>query len=100
VSGEIAYLSEWWHQLLKRCHSLTDLVLLLLLSCIIASRRKVQQNDHLFSPGQERCEIDGSRTFDDTGGADLGLGLFIGFFELIVPNSSELVVVLTAFPLK
>jgi hypothetical protein len=71
-------------------------------SCSVAlhQEEKFSEMIILFSPGQERCEIDGSRTFDDTGGADLGLGLFLGFFELMVPNSSELVVVLTAFPLK
>jgi len=43
-------------------------------------------------------DTDSKRTFGDTGDV-LGL-VFLGFFEVMLPNSSELVVVTTAFPLK
>jgi len=42
-------------------------------------------------------DTDSKRTFGDTGDV-LGLG-FLGFLEVMLPNSSELVVTM-AFPLK
>ena len=64
-------------------------------SCSITAR-KLQTNN----PGglHEMRDTDSRRTFGDTGDV-LGL-VFLGFFEVMLPNSSELVVVTTAFPLK
>jgi hypothetical protein len=68
-------------------------------SCSIGARELEQDSHGRQTYEYEMRDANNKRTFGDTG--DVLAFVFLGFFEVMLPNSSELVVVVvTAFPLK